>query len=116
LFCKYCGLIWRNLHFPVPVGYRNSIASKIDATHVIKAHPIIQFVVPRNAGKMNQRVSRFSNFLGRPSDFPPARPFLMNWTPALAKSYRSATAIVLSSFGPGFGLHILVLFTSLFAV
>ena len=31
----YCGPIWRNLHFPVPVDYRNSIASKIDATHVI---------------------------------------------------------------------------------
>ena len=42
----YCGPIWRNLHFPVPVDYRNSIASKIDATHVIKAHSVIQFVMP----------------------------------------------------------------------
>jgi len=62
----YCGPIWRNLHFPVPVDYRNSIASKIDATLVIKAHSIIQFAMPWNAAKMNQRVSRFSNFLGRP--------------------------------------------------
>jgi len=56
----YCVPIWRNLHFLVPVDYRNSIASKIDATHVIKSksHSIIQFVMPRNAGKMNQRVYR----------------------------------------------------------
>ena len=67
----YCGPIRRNLHFPapVPVDHTNSIASKIDATHVIKAHSIIQFVMPWNAGKWI-RVSRFSNFLGeapRPS-------------------------------------------------
>jgi len=48
--------IWRNLHFPVPVDYRNSTASKINATHVIKAHSIIQFVMPWYAGKMNQSV------------------------------------------------------------
>jgi len=51
-----------------------SPASKIDATHVIKAHSIIQFVMPLNAGKMNQRVSRFSNFLGEAPDPPPAGP------------------------------------------
>ena len=28
------------------LDYRNSIASKIDATHVIKAHSIVQFVMP----------------------------------------------------------------------
>ena len=67
----YCGPIWRNLHFPVPVDYRSSIASKIDATHVIKAHSIIQFVMPWNAGKMNHEVSRFSNFLGE-APRPPA--------------------------------------------
>jgi len=65
----YCGPIWRNLHFPVPVDYRNSIGSKIDATHVIKAHSIMQFVMPWNAGKMNHRVS--SNFLGE-APWPPA--------------------------------------------
>ena len=77
-----------------------SPASKIDATHVIKAHSIIQFVMPLNAGKMNQRVSRFSNFLGEALTAPaekrlrracrwlrPLRcPFLVDWTPALAKS------------------------------
>jgi len=71
----YCGPIWRNLHFPVPVNYRNSIASKIDATHVIKAHSITQCVMHGNAGKMNQWVSRFSNFLGEAPRPPPARDF-----------------------------------------
>ena len=52
--------------------YRNSIVSKIDATHVIKVHSIIQFVMPWNAGKMNQRVSRFSNFLGEAPRSPAA--------------------------------------------
>jgi len=56
--------------------YRNSNASKTDATHyVIKAHSIIQLVMPWNAGKMNQRVSRFPNFLGEALRPPPARAF-----------------------------------------
>jgi len=42
----YCGPIWRNVYFPVPLDYRSSFASKIDATRVIKAHSIIQFVMP----------------------------------------------------------------------
>jgi len=60
----YCGPIWRNVHFPVPLDYRSSFASKIDATYVINAHSVIQFVMrPCHAGKMHLRLSRFSNFL-----------------------------------------------------
>jgi len=44
----YCGPIWRNVHFPVPLDYRSSFASKIDARNVKKAHSIIQFVMPEN--------------------------------------------------------------------
>jgi len=50
------GPVWRNVHFPFPLDRRNSFASKIDATHVIKAHSIIQFVMSLNAGKMRLSV------------------------------------------------------------
>ena len=40
----YCGPIWRNRHFPVPVDYRNSTASKIDTTHIMKAHALNHIV------------------------------------------------------------------------
>ena len=81
----------------VPVDYIE-IVSLAKSTPLIKAHSIIQFVMPWNAWKMNQRVSRYSNFLGEAPDPPPARrracrglrplrcPFLMDWTPALANS------------------------------
>jgi len=103
----YCGPILRNLRCPVSLDYRNSIARKIDATYVIKAHSIIQYVMSWNhwnAGKMNQTVSRFSNFLGYRSPrlpagarlrhacwgFRPLRcPLLMDWTPAQAALAKS---------------------------
>ena len=68
----YCGPIWRNIHFPVLVDYRNSIAGKIDATHAIKAHSIIQFVMPGNARKSVRECLDFQILWGRPPDPLPA--------------------------------------------
>ena len=70
------------------LDYRSSIASKIDAAHVIKAHSIIQFVMPENEW---ERLD-FQILLGRPqtSNAPSSAPIWWIGHPTLPNP-RSAT-------------------------